>query len=59
MSAARQVILWLIGAGALIALANPAPGIATMIIVLIIVGLILYHWQDTYSQYLFPAQGGK
>ena len=52
MSPARQVILWIIGALALIALAGVAPGIATWLIVIIIVGLVLAHWNDTYSKYL-------
>lgn len=52
MSASRQIILWIIGALALIALAGPAPNIATLLIVIIIAGLVLYHWNDTYSKYL-------
>ena len=56
MTPARQVILWIVGALALIALASPAPNIATWLLVIIIVGLVLAHWKDTYSQYL---QGGK
>lgn len=52
MSASRQIILWIIGALALIALAGPAPNIATLLVVIIIVGLVLYHWNDTYAAYL-------
>lgn len=52
MSTAKHVFLWLLGALALIALAGPAPQIATWILVLIIVGLVLAHWGDTYSKYL-------
>lgn len=55
---AQHVFLWLLGALALIALAGPAPNIATWILVIIIVGLVLAHWGDTYSTYLSP-QGGK
>ena len=52
MSPARQVILWIVGALALIALAGPAPNIATWLLVIIIVGLVLAHWKDTYAAYL-------
>ena len=52
MSATREVILWIIGALALIALAGPAPNIATLLVVIIIVGLVLAHWNDTYKAYL-------
>lgn len=52
MSTTQEVVLWFIGALALIALAGPAPNIATMIIVVIIAGLVLAHWSDTYSKYL-------
>lgn len=56
MSGSRQVILWIIGALALIALAGPAPDIATLLIIIIIVGLVLFHWNDTYSKYLTGGQ---
>ena len=52
MSPARQVILWIVGALALIALAGIAPNVATWLVVLLIVGLLLTHWNDTYSKYL-------
>lgn len=57
MSTTREVILWIIGALALLLLAGPAPNIATMILVIIIAGLVLYHWSDTYRAYLTGAAG--
>lgn len=57
MSPARQVILWIIGALALIALAGPAPNVATWLVVLLIVGLLLAHWQDTFAAYLGQGKG--
>lgn len=57
MSPARQVILWIVGALALVALAGPAPNIATWLLVIIIVGLLLAHWSDTYAAYLGQAKG--
>lgn len=48
----HSAVLWFLGAMALLALAEPAPGIATMIVVLLIVGLLLAHWQDTYAPFL-------
>lgn len=45
-------VLWGLGAIALLALASPAPGIATLIVILLIVGLLLAHWQDTYAPFL-------
>ena len=57
MSTSREVILWIIGALALIALAGPAPNVATWLVVLLIVGLVLTHWQDTYAAYLGQGKG--
>ena len=48
----HQVVLWFLGAVALLALAEPAPNIATMIVLLIIAGQLLAHWDDTYKGYL-------
>ena len=58
MSTAHHVFLWLLGALALIALAKPAPKIATWILVILIVGLVLAHWNDTYASYLGLAPKG-
>ena len=57
MSSATHVLLWILGALALIALAGPAPNIATWLIVIIIVGLVLAHWNDTYAAYLGQGKG--
>lgn len=51
MSTSREVLLWIIGALALLALAGPAPSVATWLLVIIIVGLVLGNW-STYSAYL-------
>lgn len=47
----HTVVLWFLGAMALLALASPAPRIATWLVVLIILGLILSNW-PTYKTYL-------
>ncbi len=47
----HQVVLWFLGAIALIALADPAPQIATMLVLLIILGTLLTNW-DVYKTYL-------
>lgn len=47
----HMVVLWFLGAVALIALADPAPGIATALVLLIILGTLLTNWQ-TYKTYL-------
>lgn len=51
---AQHVLLWMLGALLLIALAGPAPDIATLLVVILIAGLVLAHWNDTYSKYLTP-----
>lgn len=43
---AKQFFYWGIGAIALIALAGPLPDLATALVVLLIVGVLLTHWQD-------------
>lgn len=48
----HTVVLWFLGAIALLALASPAPNIATLIVVILIVGSLLAHWDDTYKGYL-------
>ena len=45
------VVLWFLGAMALLALASPAPNVATMIVVILIVGTLLNNW-STYRSYL-------
>ena len=47
----HQVVLWFLGAVALIALADPAPGIATALVLLIIMGTLLNNW-SIYKTYL-------
>ena len=47
----HQVVLWFLGAVALIALADPAPGIATALVLLIILGTLLNNW-PIYKTYL-------
>lgn len=49
-----HVFLWILGALALVALAGPAPNIATLIVVILIAGLLLAHWED-YAKYLAPV----
>lgn len=48
----HTAVLWFVGAMALLALASPAPNIATMIVVILIVGIVLAHWSDTYAPFL-------
>lgn len=47
----HMVILWFLGAVALIALADPAPQIATMLVLLLILGTLLTNW-PVYKTYL-------
>lgn len=51
MSTWHMAVLWFLGAIALIALADPAPNIATAFILLIILGVILNNW-PVYKAYL-------
>lgn len=53
----HTAVLWFVGAMALLALASPAPNIATLIVVILIAGLLLAHWNDTYAPFL--NLGGK
>lgn len=45
------VVLWFLGAVALIALADPAPTLATGLVVLLILGTLLNNW-NVYKSYL-------
>ena len=45
------VLLWFLGALALLALASPAPSIATMIVLILIAGILLTNW-PTYASIL-------
>ena len=45
------VVLWFLGGVALLALADPAPGIATALVLVIILGVFLNNW-STYKNYL-------
>lgn len=47
----HKALLWFLGAVLLIALAGPAPNVATMLLVIIIVGVLLGNWK-AYSQFL-------
>lgn len=53
-SGAKEVILWILGALALIALAGPAPNVATLVVVVLIAGILLANWK-IYAAYLTPA----
>lgn len=47
----HTVVLWFLGGVALLALADPAPQIATVLVLLIILGTLLTNW-PTYKTYL-------
>lgn len=47
----HKALLWFLGAVALVALAGPAPNVATMLLVIIIVGVLLGSW-PAYSKFL-------
>ena len=47
----HKALLWFLGGVALVALASPAPNIATLIVVIIIVNVLLANWSD-YSMFL-------
>ncbi len=47
----HKTLLWFLGAVALIAVAGPAPNIATMIVVILIVGVLLGHWSTSYAPF--------
>lgn len=47
----KQVFYWGIASMALLALAGPAPDVATGLAFLLIVGVVLTHWRD-YAGYL-------
>jgi len=42
----HTMVLWFLGAMALLALASPAPNIATWIVVLIILAVVLNNWSS-------------
>jgi hypothetical protein len=48
----HKALLWFLGAVALLAVAGPAPSAATMIVLIIIVGVLLGHWKDSYAPFL-------
>jgi hypothetical protein len=48
----HQAFLWFLGFIALLALASPAPDIATLITLLLIAGVLLAHWNDVYAPFL-------
>lgn len=47
----HTVVLWFLGAIAMLALADPAPGIATALLIVIIISVLLQNW-DVYKTYL-------
>lgn len=47
----HKALLWFLGGVLLIALAGPAPNIATMLLLIIIVGVLLGNWND-YAKFL-------
>ena len=47
----HKALLWFLGAVLLVALAGPAPNVATMILLIIIVGTLLGNWSK-YSAFL-------
>ena len=47
----HKALLWFLGGVALIALAGPAPRIATMLLLILIFGVMLRHWSD-YATFL-------
>jgi hypothetical protein len=55
---ARHVLLWSLGGLGLVALAKPAPGIATMLVLILIAGLVLGHWSE-YSVFLVHGTSGQ
>jgi hypothetical protein len=48
----HTAVLWFLGAMAMLALASPAPNIATLVMIILIVGLLVNHWNDTYAPFL-------
>jgi hypothetical protein len=51
----HRALLWFLGAVALVALASPAPSIATWLIVIMIVWVLLKNWSD-YAAFLGLVQ---
>lgn len=47
----HTVVLWFLGGVALLALADPAPQIATVLVLLLILGILLNNW-SIYASYL-------
>jgi hypothetical protein len=47
----HKALLWFLGAVVMLAIAGPAPTIATMILVILIVGTVLTNWKD-YKMFL-------
>lgn len=62
LSGTKLVLYWGVGAIALIALAGVAGNVAIFLAVILIAGVLLIHWNDTYakffSQFGFVAPGG-
>ena len=48
----HKALLWFLGAVAMVAIAGPAPKIATYIMLILIVLVLLAHWNDTYKHFL-------
>lgn len=47
----HKALLWFLGAVALLAIAAPAPNVATMLLLIIIVWVVFAHWND-YAMFL-------
>jgi hypothetical protein len=59
----KYLLYWGVGAIALIALAGAAGKAAILLTVILIAGVLLIHWNDTYAAFFknfgFVAPGGK
>jgi hypothetical protein len=45
----HKALLWFLGAVAMLAVAGVAPNVATWLLIIIITGVFLGHWNDTYK----------
>ena len=63
LSGIKLWLYWGVGAIALIALAGAQPQVAIFLAVILIAGVLLIHWNDTYAAFFshfgFVAPGGK
>lgn len=47
----HKTLLWFLGALAVVAIAGPAPRLAIMLLAILIVGVLLGHWNDSYKSF--------